>query len=160
MLDNVLAGFHIRHRIPTWQYVVHAGAFREDRQRCLDEALDLLSFVGLKHRARIVAGSLSDGEQRMLELARALATSPRLLMIDEPAAGLSGSEVDLLLVQITELRRRGTTIVMVEHNMDLVMGIADQILVMDYGQHLFEGKPSEVQEHPAVVDAYLGAEIR
>jgi branched-chain amino acid transport system ATP-binding protein len=158
-IDNVLAGFHSRHRIPAWQYVVHAGAFRKDRQRCLDEASDLLSFVGLRHRARMAAGSLSYGEQRMLELARALATSPRLLMIDEPAAGLNGSEVDSLLAQITELRRRGMTIVMVEHNMDLVMNVADRILVMDYGQHLFEGTPREVQEHPDVIDAYLGAEV-
>lgn len=159
VLDNVLVGFHIRHRIPTWQYIVHAGAFRKDRERCIAEASDLLSFVGLKQRARIAAGSLSYGEQRMLELARALATGPRLLMIDEPAAGLNGSEVDALLTQITELRRRGMTIVLVEHNMELVMSIADRILVMDYGQYLFEGTPREVQEHPAVIDAYLGAEI-
>jgi branched-chain amino acid transport system ATP-binding protein len=158
-LENVLAGFHTRHRIPPWQYVMHAGAFRRDRQRCLDEAISLLAFVGLRQRATVMAGSLSYGEQRMLELARALATGPRLLMIDEPAAGLNASEVEALLARIVELRRRGLTTVLVEHNMDLVMNIADRILVMDYGQHLFEGTPAEVQAHPAVIDAYLGAEV-
>jgi branched-chain amino acid transport system ATP-binding protein len=159
VLENVLAGFHIRHRIPAWEYVIHAGAFRKDRERCLDEASDLLTFVGLKHRARVTAGSLSYGEQRMLELARALATSPRLLMVDEPAAGLNGSEVDALLAQITALRGRGMTVVMVEHNMDLVMTIADRIFVMDHGEYLFEGTSGEVQQHPDVIKAYLGAEV-
>jgi ABC-type branched-subunit amino acid transport system ATPase component len=155
-----MAGFHTRHRIPAWQYVYHGSAFRRDRERCRDEAMRLLAFVGLKDRAAVLAGSLSYGEQRMLEIARALATGPRLLMIDEPAAGLNASEVEALLAQIVELRRRGITIVMVEHNMDLVMSIADRILVMDYGQYLFEGAPSEVQAHAGVIEAYLGAELK
>ena len=158
VLENVLAGFHIRHIIPTWQYVFHGAAFRRDRERCRSDALDLLAFVGLKHRMHVAAGSLSYGEQRMLEIARALATSPRLLMIDEPAAGLNAAEVGALLERIIALRARGMTIVMVEHNMDLVMRIADRILVMDYGQYLFEGAPADVQAHPDVISAYLGAE--
>jgi branched-chain amino acid transport system ATP-binding protein len=159
-LENVLAGFHTRHQIPFWQYIFHGGAFRRDLLRCREEALDLLAFVGLKHRAQAAAGSLSYGEQRMLEIARALATAPRLLMIDEPAAGLNNAEVDALLERIVELRERGVTIVMVEHNMDLVMTIADRVLVMDYGQYLFEGTPDEVQAHPAVIAAYLGDDVQ
>jgi branched-chain amino acid transport system ATP-binding protein len=159
VLANVVAGFHIRHRIPAWQYVVHAGAFRRDRQRCHDEAMSLLAFVGLQHRAGLMAGSLSYGEQRMLEIARALATGPRLLMLDEPAAGLNASEAEALLSRIVCLRQQGITVVMVEHNMELVMSLADRILVMNYGQYLFEGTPSEVQAHPDVIDAYLGAEV-
>ncbi len=160
VLENVLAGFHLHHQIPPWQYILHGAAFRRDRERCRDDAANLLAFVGLKPRAHVPAGSLSYGEQRMLEVARALATAPRLLMIDEPAAGLNAAEVEALLGRIVALRARGMTVVMVEHNMDLVMQIADRILVMDYGQHLFEGTPADVQAHPGVIAAYLGAEVR
>ncbi len=130
VLDNVVAGFHIHHDIPAWQYIVHGARFRRDQARCRDQAL---------------------------ELARALATSPRLLMVDEPAAGLNAAEVERLLERIRLLRERGLTIIVVEHNMDLVMKIADRVLVMDYGQYLFEGTPAEAQTNPAVIAAYLGA---
>ena len=160
VLENVIAGFHTRHDIPAWQYIVHGATFRRDHKRCRDEAMELLTFVGLSGRSQVTAGSLSYGEQRMLEIARALATAPRLLMVDEPAAGLNTVEVDALLTRIAKLRERGITVVMVEHNMDLVMKIADRIIVMDYGQYLFEGVPAEVQGHPGVVAAYLGAEVQ
>jgi branched-chain amino acid transport system ATP-binding protein len=157
-LDNVVAGFHIHTSIPAWQYVVHGPAFRASRARCREEAARLLAFMGLAARASIVAGSLSYGERRMLEIARALATAPRLLMVDEPAAGLNVQEVENLIERLQILRRDGLTILVVEHNMDLVMTIADRVLVIDYGQHLFEGAPAEVQRHPAVIAAYLGDE--
>lgn len=160
VLGNVIAGFHARHEIPPWQYVIHGAAFRRDQARCRDEAMNLLAFVGLKQRGYVTAGSLSYGEQRMLEIARALATAPRLLMIDEPAAGLNAAEVEALLARIVALRERGVTVVMVEHNMDLVMKIANRVLVMDYGEYLFEGVPAEVQVHPDVIAAYLGAEVQ
>lgn len=156
VLDNVMAGCHIHHDIPAWQYVWRGSAFRRDRARCSDEAARLLAFMGLEHRTHIPAGALSYGEQRMLEIARALATAPRLLMIDEPAAGLNPAEADMLLDRIQRLRRGGLTLCIVEHNMDLVMQLADRILVIDYGQFLFEGAPAEVQAHPGVIDAYLG----
>lgn len=158
-LENVIAGYHTRHAIPAWQYVFHAKAFCDDARRCRDEAIELLNFVGLSHRAHITAGSLAYGEQRLLEIARALATAPRLLMIDEPAAGLNPAEVHALLGRIDSLRDRGLTVLIVEHNMDLVMTIADRILVMDYGQQLFEGTPKDVQVHPDVIAAYLGANV-
>jgi branched-chain amino acid transport system ATP-binding protein len=157
VIDNVAGGFHIRHRIPAWQYVWHGPAFRADRTRCREEAANLLAFVGLERRAHALAGALSYGEQRMLEIARALATAPRLLLIDEPAAGLNAAEVETLLDRIRVLRERGIAVVVVEHNMDLVMNVADRVLVMDYGERLYEGTPGEVQVHPAVVAAYLGA---
>jgi branched-chain amino acid transport system ATP-binding protein len=158
VLDNVVAGFHARHSIPAWQYVWHGGAFQADRARCRAEAAELLAFVGLSGRAQALAGALSYGEQRMLEIARALATAPRLLLIDEPAAGLNAAEVEALLARIRVLRERGMTVIVVEHNMDLVMNVADRVLVMDYGEPLFEGTPAEVQVHPGVIAAYLGAE--
>ena len=157
MLGNVIAASHIHHDIPAWQYVVHGAAFGRDHGRCRAQAIKLLDFVGLEGRASVHAASLAYGEQRMLELARALATSPRLLMLDEPAAGLNAAEVERLLERIRLLREDGMTIVVVEHNMDLVMEISDRVLVMDYGQHLFEGTPAEVQANPSVIAAYLGA---
>ena len=159
VLDNVVAGFHTNHDIPPWQYLIHGPAFRRDHARCRTEALELLAFVGLAGRRDTLAGSLSYGEQRMLEFARALATRPKLLLIDEPAAGLSASEVDSLLDRILTTRDRGVTVVVVEHNMELVMNVADRVLVMDYGQHLFEGVPADVQKNAAVVSAYLGGEL-
>ena len=159
VLENVIAGYHTRHAIPVWQYVFHGAAFREDARRCGDEAIELLDFVGLSHRAHITAGALAYGERRLLEIARALATAPRLLMIDEPAAGLNPTEVAALLRRIAGMRDRGLTVLLVEHNMDLVMNVADRILVMDYGQQLFAGAPADVQAHPDVIAAYLGANV-
>jgi len=159
VLDNVIAGFHVHHHVPAWQYVTHGAAFKADQQRCRERAEQLLHFVGMSARLHAVAGSLSYGEQRMLELARALATKPQLLLVDEPAAGLNAAEVDGLLDRIRTLRRDGTTVILVEHNMDLVMNVADRIMVMDYGRCLFEGVPIEVQKNPAVIAAYLGGEL-
>jgi branched-chain amino acid transport system ATP-binding protein len=159
VLDNVLAGFHVHHQIPTWQYVVHGAAFARDQERCREEAFRLLEFFGMSSRLRVFAGVLSYGEQRMLEIARALATRPRLLLVDEPAAGLNAAEVEVLLDRIRILRDRGITVIVVEHNMDLVMNVADRIMVMEYGRHLFQGAPAEVQKNPAVIAAYLGGEL-
>ena len=159
VIENVLAGFHVHHDIPAWQYLVHGSAFARDHARCRAEAMELLDFVGLAVRRDTTAGALSYGEQRLLEFARALATKPRLLLIDEPAAGLNAAEVDSLLDRILTMRRKGVTVVIVEHNMELVMNVADRVLVMDYGQHLFEGVPADVQKNPAVVAAYLGGEL-
>jgi ABC-type branched-subunit amino acid transport system ATPase component len=159
VLDNVIVGFHTRHKIPAWQYLFHGKTFQRDRMRCRAEAAELLTFVGLVHRSEVVAASLAYGEQRLLEIARALATAPQLLMIDEPAAGLNPAEVDALLTRINDLRARGITVVMVEHNMELVMNIADRVLVMDHGEYLFEGQPADVQAHPDVIDAYLGTNV-
>jgi ABC-type branched-subunit amino acid transport system ATPase component len=157
VLDNVVAAFHVHHDVPPWQCVVHAAAFARDHMRCREAAMKLLAFVGLEARASVPANSLAYGEQRMLELARALATAPRLLMVDEPAAGLNAAEVERLVERLRLLRERGMTLIVVEHNMDLVMQVADRVLVMDYGHHLFEGTAAEVQGNPAVIAAYLGA---
>jgi branched-chain amino acid transport system ATP-binding protein len=159
VLENVVAGFHTHHDVPGWQYLIQAQAFRRDHARCRAEAMELLSFMGLVAKRDTLAGSLPYGEQRMLEFARALATKPKLLLVDEPAAGLNAAEVDTLLDRIRITRDRGVTVVLVEHNMELVMNVADRVLVMDYGQHLFEGFPSEVQKNEAVLAAYLGGEL-
>jgi branched-chain amino acid transport system ATP-binding protein len=138
-----------------------SGLYQPDAGRMVFDGVDLVGLPAHKRvrlgLARTLAASLAYGEQRMLELARALATAPRLLMLDEPAAGLNAAEVERLLERIRLLREGGMTIIVVEHNMDLVMKIADRVLVMDYGQHLFEGTPAQVQANPTVIAAYLGA---
>ena len=154
LLENVLAGFHIHHDTPFWKHLVlgDTGRFR-------DEARALLELVGLAGRAGERAGALPYGQQRMLEIARALATRPKLFMLDEPAAGLNGAEVEVLLGILKETARRGVTLLVVEHNMDLVMSVAERVFVLDHGVPLFEGTPREVQANPAVIAAYLGGEF-
>ena len=154
LIENVLAGFHIHQDTPFWKYLIlgDAGRFH-------DEAHELLEFVGLAGHARERAGALPYGQQRMLEIARALATRPRLFMLDEPAAGLNASEVEFLLERLTRIGGRGITLVVVEHNMDLVMNVAHRVFVMDHGEPLFEGAPREVQSNPRVIEAYLGGEF-
>ncbi len=154
LLENVRAGFHIHQDAPFWQPLVRGRAGRYDA-----EARELLDFVGLGARAQERAAALPYGQQRMLEIARALATRPRLFMLDEPAAGLNAAEVDFLLARLAEIARRGITLLVVEHNMDLVMNIAQRVFVMDHGEALYEGTPREVQSNPAVVAAYLGGEF-
>jgi branched-chain amino acid transport system ATP-binding protein len=159
LLDNVLAGFHIHHDVPAWQYFFPRAAFWRDWRRCREEGLALLDFVGLADRASQRAGSLAYGQQRMLEIARAMATRPKLFILDEPAAGLNATEVAFLLQRLQDIRARGITLVVVEHNMDLVMNVADRVFVMEQGQYLFDGTPREVQDNPKVIAAYLGGEL-
>jgi branched-chain amino acid transport system ATP-binding protein len=154
LLENVLAGFHIHQDAPLWKCFL-AGATGRFR----DEAHELLAFVGLGGRTGERAGALPYGQQRMLEIARALATRPRLFMLDEPAAGLNAAEVEFLLKRLEQIGRRGVTLVVVEHNMDLVMNVAQRVFVMDHGLPLFEGTPREVQANPRVIEAYLGGEF-
>ncbi|HEY3078067.1 MAG TPA: ABC transporter ATP-binding protein [Burkholderiales bacterium] len=154
LLENVLAGFHIHQDVPLVKCFLPRGV-----GRFRDEAMDLLSFVGLGDRANHRAGALPYGQQRMLEIARALATRPKLFMLDEPAAGLNAAEVGSLLEKLTLIRDRGATVLVVEHNMDLVMNVAQRVFVMDHGVALFEGTPREVQANSGVVEAYLGGEF-
>jgi len=154
LLENVRAGFHIHQDAPFWEYLLRGNTGRFHR-----EALELLDFVGLASRANERAGGLPYGQQRMLEIARALATRPRLFMLDEPAAGLNAAEMEFLLERLEQMRSRGITVLVVEHNMDLVMNVAQRVFVMDHGVALFEGAPREVQANPRVIEAYLGGEF-
>ena len=121
-------------------------------------AVEKLSFVGLESKANRLASDLSFGEQRMLEFARALASEPQLLMLDEPASGLNSREIDRMIELIYRIKERGVTIMLIEHDMELVMSISDIVTVLNYGQKIAEGTPREVQNNKDVITAYLGEE--
>jgi branched-chain amino acid transport system ATP-binding protein len=156
-VDNVMVGEHCRMHAKVWDDVLHTRKARAEERAVEARALATLRRLGLERYADVYARNLPYGLQRRLEIARALASGPTLLLLDEPAAGLNPNEkVDLMGV-ISRLRDEGLTIFLIEHDMRVVMGISDRIVVLDYGEKIAEGTPKEVRESPRVIDAYLGS---
>ena len=156
VLENVQVGLHSRLNSGLLSCLLGTPASHREERLTTTEALQILDFLGLRDKANELAGSLPYGLQRRLEIARALATHPRLLLLDEPAAGLNPQETQDLIAVISRIRDLGVTILLIEHHMDLVMAISDHVIVLDYGEKIAEGTPKEIQNNPRVIAAYLG----
>ena len=157
-LENVLVGAHLKRAGDTWRRMLFLPSARADEAKAREAALRLLARVGLRERAHHRVSGLSYGDQRRVEIARALASSPRLVLLDEPTAGMNAAEVQAVAAVIREVAREGQSVVLVEHNVQLVMQVSDRITVLNFGKVIAHGEPRQVASHPEVIAAYLGSE--
>ena len=157
-IENVMLGRHRRERTGIFKAGLRLSGMRQEEKESRELAFAELSFMGLAEKADLDALSLPLGEQKLLEIARALATEPKLILLDEPAAGLNPRDTAKLSETILRIRERGITVMLVEHDMSLVMEVSDEVAVLNYGKKIAEGTPREIQRNPEVIAAYLGEE--
>jgi len=158
VVENVMVGMHDRLTQNFFQSIFKVGSERREEKEARERAYEWLKFVGLEKRASDLAGSLSYGEQRQLEIVRGLASNPKLILLDEPAAGMNSTEKEELNTLMGRILEKGVTIMLIEHDMKLVMNVTDYIYVLNYGKLLAQGTPAEVQNNPDVIAAYLGGD--
>lgn len=158
VLNNVMVGGHSQSSAGVFKSVLRTKAQRQEEQELIKKAEELLDLVGLLEFKDVVAENLAYGQQRRLEIARALASNPKLLLLDEPAAGMNEKETDSLFDLIKMVQSKGITVLIIEHDMPLVMKLCDRITVLNFGKKLAEGTPEEIQNNKAVIEAYLGSE--
>lgn len=156
VLENVMVGEHIHIKTGLLSAIMRGKGFRSKEQEAADLAMEYLGFVGLEDRAHTAAFNLSYGDQKRLEIARALATKPSILLLDEPTAGMNPQETSAVMELILRLQKIGKTIILIEHDMKVVMGISEMIVVLDHGVKIAEGTPDVVRTDPLVIEAYLG----
>ncbi len=157
VLENVMVGMHTRLDISLWKTLLRPPSFQQQEERVREKARELLQFVGLAGKGDEVSRNLPYGDQRRIEIARALATDPKLILLDEPTAGMNPNESADAMFLFRRIRdERGVTVVLIEHDMRVVMGISERISVLDYGEMIAEGTPEAIRTNPRVVEAYLG----